>query len=393
MAPIVREPIENGAILVRGSVIGDVGPFNDISSKHPGPPVEDLGEVILLPGLINAHCHLDYTHMAGKIPPPSNFPDWIKSILALKAHWSYSEYAASWVAGANQLLESGTTTVADIEAAPELLPEVWNATPLRVISQLEMTGVRSGHQPERLLNETLARARGLPASELHHVGLSPHALYSTPPELLRLAARTPLPTSVHIAESAEEWEMYQNASGPLYDWLKTQRDMSDCGGRSPIQQLQRLGMLRPDVLLIHANHLGAGDAELIANSGATVVHCPKSHAYFKHAPFQFDRLRNAGVNICLGTDSLASTHHTRKEPARLNLWDELRLFAAKHPNLDAPNLLELVTINPARALSLSAGAITPGRFADLIAVAASSLEEVFNAPSPIKTMVAGRWNS
>lgn len=389
----MREPIENGAVLALGTVIEEVGTFGEISSRHGGTPVEDLGEVVLLPGLINAHCHLDYTHMAGKIPPQSNFPDWIKSILALKAHWSYSEYAASWVAGANQLLEFGTTTVADIEAAPELLPEVWNATPLRVISQLEMTGVRSGHRPERVLNETLARARALPASEVHQVGLSPHALYSTPPELIRLTAQTRVPISIHVAESAEEWEMYQNASGPLYDWLKTQRDMSDCGGRSPVEQLQRLGMLRPEVLLIHANYLSAADPELIAQSGASVVHCPKSHAYFKHAPFQFDRLRNAGVNICLGTDSLASMHHTRKEPARLNLWDELRLFCAKNPGLDPASLLELVTINPARALRLNAGAIAAGRYADLIAVSASSLDGVFNARLPIKTMVAGRWNS
>ena len=103
----------------------------------------DLGEVILLPGLVNAHCHLDYTDMAGQLPPPKKFTDWIASITAAKTAWSYSDYARSWLRGAHMLLKSGTTTVADIEAMPDLLPEVWDATPLRVFSFFEMTGIRA----------------------------------------------------------------------------------------------------------------------------------------------------------------------------------------------------------------------------------------------------------
>src|SRR5690606_23262187 len=118
--------------------------------------VRDLGEVVLIPGLINAHCHLDFTHMAGKIPPPRNFPDWVKTMLSLKAHWSYSEFADSWRSGAAMLVASGTTTVCDIESYAELLPEMWEATPLRVFSFMEMTGVKDQRQAREVLDEATA---------------------------------------------------------------------------------------------------------------------------------------------------------------------------------------------------------------------------------------------
>src|ERR1041384_7004674 len=133
-----------------------------------------------MPGLVNAHCHLDYTGMAGMIQPPASsatFPDWIKSILALKAHWSYTEFAASWVKGAKPLLDSGCTTVFDIEAVPELLPEAWDSTPLRITSFLEMTGVRSGHQPERIIAETDQQLHRIGSNTRCATALSPHALY------------------------------------------------------------------------------------------------------------------------------------------------------------------------------------------------------------------------
>lgn len=391
--PIAAEPIENGAVAIQDGFIRSVGKFSEVAAAHPKGAVTDFGETFLLPGLINAHCHLDYTHMAGKIPRPANFPDWIKSILALKAHWSYSEYAASWVEGARQLLDSGTTTIADIEAAPELLPEVWNATPLRIISLLEMTGVRSADQPARLLKTTLDRIRKLPKSDRKNAGLSPHALYSTPPELLRLSANEAgLLAAIHVAESREEWQMYRDAAGPLFDWLKTQRDMSDSGGRSPVEQIARLGLLRPNVLLIHCNYLAPEDPARIANANASVVHCPRSHAYFGHDAFKYETLRDAGVNVCLGTDSMASVEIRRSRRATLSLWDELKTFSEKHSEVSAAERLRLVTINPARALNIPAGAIEPGRHADLISVEANSVEDLSRGDAKVhEVMIAGEW--
>jgi len=142
-----------------------------------------------MPGLINAHCHLDYTDMAGQFPPPKVFSDWLKLITEAKAGWDYSDYAQSWLNGARMLVRTGTTSVADIEAVPQLLPEVWGATPLRVFSFLEMIGIRGHRRPPVIVQEAVERIdslkgyRGLP-------GLSPHAPYSTLPELLRLSAQT-----------------------------------------------------------------------------------------------------------------------------------------------------------------------------------------------------------
>src|SRR5262245_12818152 len=136
--PVFRPPIADGAVVIAGQHIVAVGRWRELSSQFGGP-VTDLGDAVMLPGLVNAHCHLDYTQMAGLFPPRKSFCDWIKLITTEKAQWTYSDFAQSWLEGAKMLLRSGTTTVGDIEAAPELLPEVWDATPLRVISFLEMT--------------------------------------------------------------------------------------------------------------------------------------------------------------------------------------------------------------------------------------------------------------
>src|SRR5262245_43137714 len=112
--PICRGPIRDGAVLVRGRRILAVGRWADLRGAGRGKTA-DLGAVVLLPGLINAHCHLDYTDMAGQLTPPKRFTDWIAGIVALKAQWAIEDYARSWRRGAGQLLRSGTTTVADIE--------------------------------------------------------------------------------------------------------------------------------------------------------------------------------------------------------------------------------------------------------------------------------------
>src|SRR5262245_6866080 len=119
--PISRAPIRNGAVLIHGNRIKRVGRWHDL--KKISAPVTDLGEVILMPGLVNAHCHLDYTTMAGTIPPQKRFTDWIKLVTTAKSGWSFSEFAESWLAGTKMLVRTGTTTVGDIEAAPDLLPE------------------------------------------------------------------------------------------------------------------------------------------------------------------------------------------------------------------------------------------------------------------------------
>ncbi len=368
---MTRPPIKNGAVLVSGNRIAAVGPWKDLS-RHARAEVMDLGEMVLLPGLINAHCHLDYTDMAGQITRPRSFPDWIKELLALKAQWSYSDYAQSWLRGAKMLLRTGVTSVADIEAVPELLPEVWTATPLRIFSFLEMTGVKSHRAPEEILHEALDRIESLPSSA-GSPGLSPHAPYSTPPELLRLSAEVARNRnwriSTHVSESRAEFDMFMHRRGPLFNWLKSQRSMSDCGHSSPVQHLERHGLLSSNLLAIHVNYLLAGDASLLGNNGVSVVHCPRSHSYFGHDPFPRQELADARVNICLGTDSLASVHQDRHQSVELDLFAEMRAFVSAK-DVSAETALQMTTVNGARALGLSGsiGELSEGAFADIIAV-------------------------
>ena len=349
--PVSQPPIENGAMVVSGNRIRAVGSWPDLRSHAKGK-ISDLGEVILLPGLINAHCHLDYTDMAGMLPPPKTFTDWIPLILSAKSGWGCSDYVRSWLNGARMLARTGTTTVADIETVPDLLPEVWDATPLRVFSFLEMTGIRARRDPVAILREAVEKIDSLSHPRCS-ASLSPHAPYSTVPELLRLSARAARergrPLCIHVAESVPEFEMFMRARGEMFNWMqRNARDMSDCGLGSPVRHLARNKMLGENLLAIHVNVLARGDATLLGKHRVHVVHCPRSHDYFRHPPFLRKRLANAGVNICLGTDSLATVRKIRKQNPELSMFEEMRELAANDPKLPPVEILRMVTVNGAR---------------------------------------------
>jgi aminodeoxyfutalosine deaminase len=234
-------------------------------------------------------------------------------------------------------------------------------------------------------------------------GLSPHAPYSTWPELLRLVAevlaRRPLLLSTHVAESEEEFEMFTSRGGALHGWLKGQRPMDDCGLGTPVVHLARHGLLSPRMLAVHLNYLGPGDAELLGASGAGAVHCPRSHAYFGHAPFPLERLEGAGVPVCLGTDSLATVRGGGGRGLRLDLFAEMQAFARGHPGVSPGRILEMVTVRPARAMQLGGvvGELSAGVAADLVVVPLEDwrgdpLEKVVQHEGPVAaSMIGGRW--
>lgn len=402
VVPVTRPLIEDGAIVIRDGRISAVECWRDVA-RHSQGPVADLGEVAVFPGLVNAHCHLDYTDMGGQIPPLPSFSDWIKSITTLKSDWSGGDFVASWRHGAEMLLEGGVTTVGDIEAVPDLLPGMWEATPLRVTSFLELTGVRSRIAPRTILDEAVAKAESF-RHQRSRAALSPHAPYSTVPELLQLAAVASAdrgwPVCVHVAESAEEFDMFRAARGPMYDWIaRNQRDMSDCGDVSPVGHLGRCGLLKPNLLAVHANYLEADDIAKLARAGASIVHCPRSHAYFGHRPFPFGSVDRAGINVCLGTDSLVTVTPPAGGSLWLDLLAEARAFLASYPATPPEMLARMLTVNGARALGLAGrvGELTPGAFADLIAWPhAGAADEAWDAlvhhagPLPA-VMIGGKW--
>jgi cytosine/adenosine deaminase-related metal-dependent hydrolase len=400
--PVSQPAIENGAVIVSGNRIRAVGSWPDLR-PHANGDISDLGEVILLPGLINAHCHLDYTDMAGMLPPPKTFTDWIPLILSAKSAWGCSDYLRSWLNGARMLMRTGTTTVADIETVPDLLPEVWDATPLRVFSFLEMTGIRAGRDPVATLREATEKIDSL-SHPRSSASLSPHAPYSTVPELLRLSMRAARKRGrrlcIHVAESAQEFEMFMRARGEMFNWMqRNARDMSDCGLGSPVRHLARNKMLGKNLLAIHVNCLARADATLLGKHRVHVVHCPRSHDYFRHPPFLRQRLARAAVNICLGTDSLATVRKIRKQNPELSLFEEMRELAANEPKLPAAEILRMATVNGARALGRAGqiGELSENALADLIAIPASAktsdaCEAVLDHAGDVNaSMIDGRW--
>ena len=165
--------------------------------------------------------------------------------------------------------------------------------------------------------------------------------------------------------------MFTRARGKMHDWLKrNDRDNADCGLGSPVEHFARNKMLGENLLAVHVNLLARGDAHLLGQHGVHVVHCPRSHAYFRHPPFQRERLANAGVNICLGTDSLATTRKSGKQKPELNMFEEMRQLADSDKTVSPAEIFRMATVNGARALGLAgeAGELSKNAFADLIAV-------------------------
>jgi aminodeoxyfutalosine deaminase len=418
--PVSQPPIENGAVALDQGKVIRVGTWEELGSPRDAI---DLGDVILLPGLVNSHCHLDYSGMGDKILPPSSFPDWIKLLIGYKSETSLEQFAKSWLEGALMLAQTGTTTVADIESFPEILPRVLPHLPLRLFSFLEVLSPRAtpvapaevlqnflrrvpferlggqGAQPNRWPQPMMAGG----VNPGWWFGLSPHAPYSTTPELLaacqELAARHGWRLASHISESEPEFQMYMYATGALHEWLRNQRDMADCGHGSPLRVFDQAGLIHESMLAVHMNYLWLDDAEILGRRGASVAHCPRSHRYFKHGCFPHRALTGAKVNICLGTDSMASMESGPNGTSGLNMFTEMQMFASWDSTVSAEHILRLATVNGAQALGLKGrlGQLSAGAYADLIAIPypggkTSVYEKAIHHQGPVSaSMVGGRW--
>jgi cytosine/adenosine deaminase-related metal-dependent hydrolase len=235
------------------------------------------------------------------------------------------------------------------------------------------------------------------------IGLAPHALFTASENLYRrceeIAQHKNILLTTHLAEAREEMSMFHDASGPLYELLKSiGRDMSDCGHETPFAWFTRIvgapaGRALPtEWIVAHLNELAESDFELLEGSTRKfhVVHSPRSHHYFAHSPFAFKRLRDLGFNICLGTDSLASNDD-------LSLFAEMRALQRSEPAFSPKEVLKMVTRNAALALGKpqALGRIRANYFADLIAIpcheAADVFETILAFDRPVDwVMVAGK---
>jgi cytosine/adenosine deaminase-related metal-dependent hydrolase len=373
-------PIENGAFVVDGPRFVKAGKAKEILADHVGEVV-DLGEVAAMPGLINAHCHLDYTLMRGAILPAKSFSRWVKRINSLKRSLTDSDYLRATQLGFEELRKYGVTTVLNIVSTPQIFP-LLPPPQIRAWFFLELIDIRPRPWIEEHAFGSWLFLSGA-GERLGGLGLSPHAPYTASAKMYEVALECShslnLLITTHIAESSEEYAMFAQGSGELHEFLKQLgRPMTDCGSTSPLRYLIENGLIDQNCIVAHLNELDDLDLEILSRTGwrnLHIVHCPKSHRFLHQKRFPLEALTERGLNICLGTDSLASNDS-------LNLFSEMRTAKKIYPTLSGRELVEMVTIRPARALKLGRelGRIAPGYLADCIAIPFKGpTDEVFEA--------------
>ncbi|MBI4603211.1 MAG: amidohydrolase family protein [Planctomycetes bacterium] len=382
--PVTGPPIEDGAVLVRGDRIAAVGRGRDIGGRPEegrGPRSLsrlDLGDAALLPGLVNAHTHLELTILRGRCEEVEFFP-WIRRVT--EARFRKLEAAdlvssARW--GALEAVRGGVTTVADTGDAHVVLQALADSG-LRGIAYQEVFGPdeRECHERLKALETALDAARGL-ATPRARVGISPHAPYTVSAALFREAARLALerrlPMAIHAAESRAERDLLREGAGPFAAFLAGRGISVQARGVSTLRHLADNGVLEARPLLIHAVHTGVEDWDLIRDSGCSVAHCPKSNAKLCHGIAPVLEWLARGLKVGLGTDGPAGNNGCDLlEEARFGaLLQRARPGASVEDirRLDARAVVRLLTLGGAEALGLDAevGSLEPGKLADLTAV-------------------------
>jgi len=348
-APVLlRAPgdaVANGCVVVSRGRVSYAGRW---SSRRAEGPVTEFGGALITPGLINAHTHLHLTHLAGRIPRPRSF-----------AGWLFQMAPRVWRSG--ERLQRMGDIFARWEAACE-----HGCTPLRKVVFLELLGLRPEEAPEAVAKAD-ERLQELEGEGLLTPAIAPHAPYSTCQELyqaaLQLACRRGCLLSTHVAESQAERDFLRDGTGELAARLRALGRLPRRWrppGLSPVQLLAAWGVLRPGTLLVHCNYLSEADMDLVVRSRCRVVYCPRSSHYFHVREHPWQKLRQQGVVVALGTDSLASS-------ASLSVLDEMRFLVSRHPDVAPDELLSMGTLAGAQALGLAgqAGALRPGYWADL----------------------------
>ena len=358
--PVAGPPLEGGHLTFVGERIAAV--------KPPGHRAADIdfGNAAILPGLVNAHTHLDLTGMRGLAPPSPDFIAWLRQVIAHRRARTPDEVVADVRVGLAECLASGTTLVGDISAdggSWSMLAD----TPLRAVVFRELIGLPKD-RAERAWQSAQRWLGACPPRPNCRPGLSPHAPYSARVSLIKAVASSGLPVAVHLAESLAERELLEEHAGPFVPFLQEFGAWDPVGLAKSPEHVLRLAASDAPTLFIHGNYLAASAA---VPTTASVVYCPRTHAAFGHSPHSFHDMRGRNIRVALGTDSLASSPD-------LSILSEMRFLHVEYPELRGELLLQLATLKGAEALGWadSCGSLEEGKSADFIVLPLPEREAV-----------------
>ncbi len=341
VVPICEPPIENGVVEIEGDRIAAV------RQARPGDPAgEDLGDAAILPGLINAHTHLEFSLLEEPLGAPGmSLPEWIRLVISQRGNAGEERRTAAIEAGLAESLAAGVTGVVDI-ATTASYPRPDRAP--RVLPLCESIGFSTAR-----VDSALAAVEESHAALSRHgtAGWSPHAPYTVHPRLVErivdTAVRTGSLVAMHLAESREELQLLRDGDGPFRDLLE-ERSMWDGDsiprGRTPLDYLQQLARA-PRALVVHGNYLSEEEIAFCAahRDRLSVVYCPRTHAFFGHEPYPLEQMLAAGVRVVAGTDSRASNPD-------LSMLSELRELWRRHPGLEPSAVLRMATQDAAASV-------------------------------------------
>jgi cytosine/adenosine deaminase-related metal-dependent hydrolase len=365
--PIDRPPMAGGWIEAEDGRIVRIG-------EGPPPlPAQDLGDVALLPGLVNAHTHLELAWMNGRIPPAASMDEWIRSLLAVRRKGpdgGAAEVHEAMTRAAAAMRATGTVLVGDISnslASPEVLIDAG----IEGVVFHELLGF-SEPDPAGAVRDAIHRVNALPGPLRYAVVA--HAPYSVSPALFReIAHRQPdAVLSIHLGESHEEMEFLRSGTGPIRRMLETLglwTGVWRAPACDPVQYVGDLGYLREGVLVVHGVHLSDDALDKVRRAGGVLVTCPRSNLWVGAGSPRLKHFFASGAPVAIGTDSLASV-------PTLNMFDELAEMRRLAPELSAGMLLDSATRRGAMALGFGRdyGTLAPSRRAALVAVDVPPME-------------------
>ena len=365
--PISGPPIRDGWVATddgRVVGVGGLGERPDPPAADPGGPEQPGACRAILPGLVNAHAHLELSWMRGQVPRGASMPEWAAALIALRRGTTIDPVPAIQQAIV-EATASGTVLIGDV-ADTDATSGPLAASGLSAVIFRELIGVRVD-DPARVIADAQGQLDALPPSARTRATLAPHAPYSVSPSLLRaLGARAPdAPLSIHLGESKAEIEFLDSGHGPWRAVLESVGAWNptwQAPGCGPVEYLQRLGVLSARLLAVHGVRLTNAELTRLADARATIVTCPRSNAWTGAGEPPIERFYESGVRVAIGTDSLASVES-------LSIFDEMAAMRRLAPGVAAGRIIRSATLDGAAALGFDdLGSIAPGRRTPLVSV-------------------------